>query len=289
LTDRVETPERGIRGDAAAQSVPRKAHTSKDFTWGLLAILALVGIGTVLTHVHPNSGSPSGITIPAFTPFVVPAQPVTTSCPAGTTGAPRARLLGALSCAKQSGNGTLTVTEGRRSIVMTYQEPASLMTVETQPGAAGPGPIRVIQIGADNWQSEGTGRWDHFVDDPKDLLDSLAAQVRQAAAIDQTGSTFSVPPSGPDNASFGGDGRPAQITLAANGTLESLSGTSVNSDGSSVSFRAVFSQMGSTPPITAPPSDQVDDSRPGGEPLPPGVRVPPTPPVSTPAHPASTP
>jgi hypothetical protein len=272
LTDRVETPERGIRGEAAAQSAPRKAHTSKDFTWGLLAILALVGIGIVLTRAFRNS-----------------AQPVTATCPAGTTGAARARLLGALSCAKQAGNGTLTFTEGGRSIVMTYQEPASLMTVDSQPGAAGPGPIRVIQIGTNNWQSQGTGRWDHFIDDPKDFLDSLAAQVRQAATIDQTGSTFSVPPSGPDNASFGGDGQPAQITLTANGSLEALSGTSVNSDGSSVAFRAVFSQMGSTPPITAPPSDQVDDSRPGGEPLPPGVRAPPTPPVSTPGHPASTP
>jgi hypothetical protein len=181
LTDRVETPERGICGDAAAQSAPQKAHTSKDFTWGLLAILALVGIGIVLTRAFRNS-----------------AQPVTTSsCPAGTTGAPRARLLGALSCAKQSGNGTLTFTEGGRSIVMTYQEPASLMTVESQPGAAGPGPIRVIQIGTDNWQSQGTGRWDHFIDDPKDFLDSLAAQVRQAATIDRTGSTFQRPPIGP--------------------------------------------------------------------------------------------
>jgi hypothetical protein len=211
------------------------------------------------------------------------------SCPAGTTGAPRARLLGALGCAKQSGNGTLTVTEVGRSIVMTYQEPASLMTVETQPGAAGPGPIRVIQIGTDNWQSQATGRWDHYTDDPKDFLDGFAAQVRQAAAIAQTGSTFSVPASGADNASLGGAGRPVQITLAANGTLESFSGASVNTDGSTVPFRAVFSQMGSTPPITAPPPDQVDDSRPGGEPLPPGVRAPPTPPVSTPGYRASTP
>jgi hypothetical protein len=216
----------------------------------------------------------------------------TSSCPAGTTGAPRTRLLGALSCAKQSGNGTITLSEGGRSIVVTYQEPASLMTVETQPGAAGPDPTRVIQIGTDIWQSQGTGRWDHFINDPPhDLLDSLAAQVRQAASIDQTGSTFRVPPSGPDNATFMGNGV-TQITLAANGTLESLSGNSVNSDGSvtsTVAVRAVFSQMGSTPPITAPPTDQVDNSTPGGAPLPPGVRAPPTPPVSTPGHPASTP
>jgi hypothetical protein len=209
------------------------------------------------------------------TPASTSGHAATSSCPAGTTGAPRARLLGALSCAKQSGNGTLTVTEGGRSIVMTYQEPASLMTVETQPGGTGPGPI-VIQIGTDNWQSQGTGRWDHYTDDPKDFLDGFATQVRQAATIAQTGSTFSVPASGADNASLGGAGRPVQITLAANGTLESFSGASVNSDGSTVPFRAVFSQMGSTPPITAPPSDQVDDSRPGGEPLPPGVRAPPT-------------
>jgi hypothetical protein len=166
---------------------------------------------------------------------------------------------------------------------MTYQEPASLMTVETQPGAAGPGPIRVVQIGTDTWQSQGTGRWDHYTDDPKDPLDGFAALVRQAATIDQTGSTFTVPASGPDNASLSGGGRPFQITLAANGALESFRGTSVNSDGSTVPFHAVFSQMGSTPPITAPPSDQVDNSRPGGVPLPPGVR-PPHPQVSTPGH-----
>jgi hypothetical protein len=221
---------------------------------------------------------------------MAPAQPVSTSCPAGTTGAPRARLLGALSCAEQSGNGTITLTESGPSIVVTYQEPASLMTVETPLGAAGPDPLRVIQIGTDLWSSLGTGRWHHFITDPpQDLLDSLLAQVRQAATIDQTGSTFRVPASGPENAVFGGNGN-AQITLAANGTLESLSGNSLNSDGSvtsTVAFRAVFSRMGSTPPITAPPSDQVEDGM--APPSPPGVRAPPHAPVSTPGHPASTP
>ena len=280
LTDRVETRERGIRGDAAAQSAPRKAHTSTGSTSGLLAILALVGIGIVLTRAFRNSGSPSAA-----------AQSVTTSCPAGTIGAPRARQLAALSCAEQAGNGTITLnTEGGPSIVVTYQEPASLMTVETQLGEAGPDPFRQIRIGTDLWSSLGTGRWHHFITDPpQDLLDSLAAQVQQAATIDQTGSTFCVPASGPENAVFGGNGN-ARIMLAANGTLESLSGNSVNSDGSvgsTVAFRAVFSQMGSTPPITAPPSDQVEDGM--APPSPPGVRAPPHAPVSTPGHPASTP
>jgi hypothetical protein len=192
------------------------------------------------------------------------------------------------------GNGTLTFTEGGRSIRITYQEPASLMTVETQQGAAGPQTIRVVEIGADTWQWQGTGRWTHFTDDPPPgLPERIADQVRQAATVDQTGSTFTVPAYGPDNASFGGAGMPVHITLAANGTPESLSGTAVipvdeGSATSTVPFRAVFSQMWSTPPITAPPSDQVDDSRPSGGPVTAGSPGAADPAVSTPGHRAST-
>ena len=206
----------------------------------------------------------------ATTTVTTSGRAATASCPAGMTGAARDRLLGALSCAKQLGNGTLLLSElaeGGRTIRITYQEPDSLMTVETQQGAAGPQRIRVVEIGTDSWESQGAGRWTHSTGgNPPSLLERFADEVRQAATVDQTGEgrTFTVPASGPDNASLGGVVGPVEISLAANGNLSSLSGTAVNSDEGSVTstvpFLAVFSQMGSAPPVTAPPSDQVDTS-----------------------------
>ena len=188
-------------------------------------------------------------------------------CPAGRSGAPKDRVLGALACAAAS-SWTASVTTGERTLVLTVNPPDRSMSTETQAGSNGPEPVRVVRIGTDDWESHAGGRWTHFhAEDTANPLELLTLRVRGASTISRAGATFTIGAAQSNDSRLGGI-TPLRVTLADDGTLRSLSGTDVNEGGASEPIHIEFSRFGSTPRITAPAAAQVDEEPPSDTPPP---------------------